>query len=65
MANLSDINDECEVTPPAPTGTDNCSGVITGTGTPDVSFQLKRLVQQLLHGIMMMVMETYQLKHRK
>jgi hypothetical protein len=38
LANLSDINDECEVTPIAPTATDNCSGVLTGT--PDVGFPI-------------------------
>ena len=36
VATLSDITDECEVTPTAPTATDNCTGAITAT--PDVSF---------------------------
>ncbi len=38
LAILPDINSECEVTPTAPTATDNCEGAITGT--PDVSFPI-------------------------
>ena len=38
LVDLPDINDECEVTPTAPTATDNCSGAITGT--PDLAFPI-------------------------
>lgn len=38
VATLSDTTAECGFTPTAPTATDDCSGVITGT--PDVTFPL-------------------------
>jgi hypothetical protein len=38
LANLATITSECEVTPVAPTATDNCVGTITGT--PDVTFPI-------------------------
>jgi hypothetical protein len=38
LANLATITSECEVTPIAPTATDNCVGTITGT--PDVTFPI-------------------------
>lgn len=38
IANLADITDECEVTPTAPTATDNCAGTLTGT--PDLTFPI-------------------------
>lgn len=38
VASLADITSECEVTPDAPTATDNCVGSITGT--PDVTFPI-------------------------
>jgi hypothetical protein len=38
LANLAEVNSECDVTPTAPTGTDNCAGAITGT--PDVTFPI-------------------------
>ena len=33
VATLADLEDDCEVIPTAPTATDNCSGVVTGTTT--------------------------------
>ncbi len=38
IINLLDVTDECEVTPTAPSATDNCTGVITGT--PNVAFPI-------------------------
>lgn len=38
LANLADITSECEVTPTAPSATDDCVGALTGT--PDVSFPI-------------------------
>lgn len=33
LATLADLEDDCPVTPTAPTATDNCAGVVTGTTT--------------------------------
>jgi hypothetical protein len=33
VATLADLSDDCEVSPTAPTATDNCTGAITGTTT--------------------------------
>jgi hypothetical protein len=38
LANLADVNSECDVTPTASTATDNCAGAVTGT--PDVTFPI-------------------------
>lgn len=41
VASLADITDACEITPPAPTATDACSGALVGV--PDVVFPISAL----------------------